>query len=312
MNYRKTCSSFKSSNKMNDIVYYIYEPLCDIRGILQISHGMCEYIERYEEFIDYMAAQGILVCGNDHLGHGDSILSEDDLGYFAPENGWKHLVKDLKYLTDLMKEKYPLIPYFILGHSMGSFLLRAYIMEYGSELRGVIISGTGGPNPLAGFGEYLSKFMIKRKGQRYRSKLFNKIFFHGFNKGIREDLSTFSWLTHDTSIVTQYTNNLKCNYIFTLNGFHNLIKVQRLTTNKAWANGIPKDIPKLIISGDKDPVGNWGKGINYTYNRLLKANVVDVTLKLYKDGRHEMLNEINRYEVYDDIWKWMKQYISPL
>lgn len=311
MNYKKTCSQFKSSNKVSNVTYYIYEPACDIRGILQISHGMCEYIERYEEFIDYMTSQGILVFGNDHLGHGNSINSDDDLGYFAPKNGWKCLVNDLKFLSDMIKDKYPYVPFFILGHSMGSFLLRAYISKYGSDLTGIIISGTGGINPLAGFGEFLTTKMSKIKGSRYRSKLFNKIFFHGFNKGIKDDLSTFAWLTHDKLIVDKYTNDFKCNYIFTLNGFLNLIKVQRLTTDKAWTDTVPKELPILIISGDKDPVGNWGKGVTSTYNNLVKANIVDITLKLYKDGRHEMLNEINRFEVFDDIEKWMNQYILP-
>lgn len=307
MNYHKTVSSFKSTDRIHNIAYYIYEPTTNqpIKGILQISHGMCEYIQRYEEFIGFVTSQGFLVCGNDHLGHGGSVESKDDLGYFAKENGWECLTNDLKQLTHLMKKQYPSLPYFMLGHSMGSFLLRAYLIKYGDQLTGAIISGTGGKNPIAKIGELLISKIAIKKGDHYRSKKFNKIIFGGYNKRFPNNLSGFSWLTRDPVIVERYSNDPNCNFIFTANGFKNLIKVQRVTTKKSWANKVPKQLPIFLLSGDMDPVGNYGKGVKETYHNLLGANVVDVSIKLYKDGRHEMLNETNRKEVFEDIVRWM-------
>lgn len=204
MNYKKINWNFKSSNGTSDISSYIYEPLCQIKGILQISHGMCEYIERYDNFIAYMTERGILVCGNDHLGHGNSIKSKEDLGYFSKHDGWQYLVKDLKQLTDLLKDKYPSLPYFILGHSMGSFLLRAYISNYGNEITGAIISGTGSKNPLAPFGYRFIFIIGKLKGDYYRSRSFNKLTFNGYNKRFLKENSSLSWLTRDKTIQDLY------------------------------------------------------------------------------------------------------------
>lgn len=309
MYYKKINWNLKSSNGTSDISCYIYEPLCQIKGIVQISHGMCEYVERYDNFIAYMTERGILVCGNDHLGHGNSIKSKEDLGYFSKHGGWQYLVKDLKQLTDLVKDKYPSLPYFIFGHSMGSFLLRAYISNYGNEITGAIISGTGSKNPLAPFGYRFISIIGKLKGDYYRSKSFNKLFFSGYNKRFLKENSSFSWLTRDKTIKDLYEKDEKCNFIFTANGFKNLIEVQRLVTKNSWFYTVPKNLPLFILSGEEDPVGNYGKGVKDTYSGLLRANVTDITLKLYKDGRHEMINETNYKEVYQDLLDWITKYI---
>ncbi len=309
MKYTKSTSHFRSSGGNTDITYYIYEPTCTIRAILQVCHGMYEYLDRYQDFIQNMTSHGILVCGNDHLGHGNSIKSMDDLGQLSEEKGWQNLVLDVKHLTDLIQKNYPSIPIFIFGHSMGSFLLRAYLTQYGSNLYGVIMSGTSGFNPAAGFGEFLIKRIYKRKGPLFRSKSFHRIMFGGFNKYFMKDASVVAWLTRDKTIVEKYINDSKCNFVYTTNGFLNIIKLQRFVTSKVWANKIPKQVPILLISGDMDPVGNYGKGVKQTYRQLKQAGVESVSIKLYKDGRHEMHNELNKEDVYKDVIDWMNQFI---
>ena len=163
MNYTKSSNTFKSSNCSSDITYYVYETLTTPKAILQISHGMCEYIERYEHFINFLTGHGFIVCGNDHLGHGKSADTKDKLGYFALENGWSYLPDDLSILTKIMKEQYPDLPIFLFGHSMGSFVARIYITRYSELINGAIICGTSGSNPLIGAGKVVINLVKKIK-----------------------------------------------------------------------------------------------------------------------------------------------------
>lgn len=310
MSYNKTSDTFPSSNGLYNIHYYIYTPKKPVRYLLQISHGMCEYIERYEGFIKFMARQGILVAGHDHAGHGRSINTPDDLGYFSNDPYDLTLVKDLKTMSDLLSERYPDLPHFILGHSMGSFILRKYLMQFGRSLSGIIISGTGGENPAAGPGIQLANSISAVRGDRYRSTLFNKIFFNGFNKKFKAENDRFSWLSSDKNVVRAYHDDPKCNFVFTMNGFKGLLSVMKDVTGDEWAPKVPKEVPIHLLSGMQDPVGNYGKGVQETYTKLIEAGVKDVTMKLYDHGRHEMLNETRRREVYDDLLGVMEEMIS--
>lgn len=309
MGYRKKLDSYVSANNKTQIICYIYEPEISPVAILQISHGMCEYIERYEDFIGFLCTQGVLVCGNDHLGHGKSLPEPEGLGYFSKQDGDSHLVEDLQSLKNLMNAQYPELPYFMLGHSMGSFVLRKYLSLYGKELDGAIISGTAGPNPMSLPGQWLSNAMGVVKGNDYRSSFFNRLFFQGFNTPFEKEGLPFAWLSRDSEVVKAYAKDPLCNFIFTLNGFSNLLKVMGDVTKSSWPSSVPKDLPLLLLSGTMDPVGNFGSGVKKTYELLRSSGASDLTLKLYPDGRHEMLNEINREEVYQDINKWLKEKI---
>ncbi|MGB4588883.1 MAG: alpha/beta fold hydrolase [Clostridiaceae bacterium] len=309
MGYRKQLKSYRSADKKTEVICYIYEPEIPPVAILQISHGMCEYIERYEDFIGFLSIQGILVCGNDHLGHGKSLSEPTGLGYFSRQDGDSHLVEDLQSLKVLMGSLYPRLPYFMLGHSMGSFVLRKYLSLYGEELDGAIISGTAGPNPMTLPGQWLSTAMAKFKGDDYRSPFFNRLFFQGFNKPFENEGLPFAWLSRDSKVVEDYAEDSLCNFTFTLNGFSNLLKLMGEVTKPSWSSSVPKDLPLLLLSGTMDPVGNFGSGVEKTYDLLKNQGITNLTLKLYPDGRHEMLNEINREEVYQDINKWLKERI---
>lgn len=305
MNYTKEVHKTKSSNGETNITYYIYKPLHEPKAILQISHGMCEYLERYEDFIDFLTGNDILVCGNDHLGHKNSVISKDHLGYFAPKDGWKYLVKDLAKITYIMKDSYPNVPYFLLGHSMGSFIARLYISQFSSFVDGAIICGTAGSNPMIDIATFLTASVRKAKGDFYRSPFINKLMFGAYNKKYKPVRTSSDWLSKDEAIVDKYRNDEYCTFNFTASAYCDLVKLLRLISSNAWYNSIPKNLPIFLISGDMDPVGNYGKGILEVERRLKERNLTDLTMKLYKDDRHEILNELDRQTVYEDVLNWI-------
>jgi len=247
-NYKMANSTFtfQSSNHTNTVHAVIWEPEGKPRAILQIAHGMTEYIERYDEFAQFMIQNKILVVGNDHIGHGKSVESEVGWGYFAKKDGGKCIVEDMHSLTKIMKKNYPDTPYYLLGHSMGSFMLRRYIMNYGGELAGAIIMGTANqPLLMVLGGKILIKIETLLKGEKYRSELIEKIMFGAYNKGIKNVKTTNDWLTTDETIVEKYNNDPGCTYIFTLNGFRNLIDTILYIMKKKNYNKIPKNLPIL-------------------------------------------------------------------
>lgn len=310
MNYSKTVETLPSTNGLYDLHLYTYTPRKPPRFLLQITHGMCEYLERYEPFIRYLTGQGVLVAGHDHAGHGSSIRTLEDLGYFSDDPFDLTLVKDLKNVSDHFADRYPHLPHIILGHSMGSFVLRKYLMKFGRSLSGVLISGTGGTNAGIAPGIALAKSISGVRGERYRSSFFNSVFFNGFNKKFKEEPSPFAWLSRDPKILTAYEKDPKCNFVFTLNAFKGFLAIMRDVTTEDWALKLPKDVPFHLFSGKNDPVGAYGKGVLETYASLQAAEVRNVTVKLYEDGRHEMLNELNKKEVFSDLLTRMEEMIK--
>lgn len=307
MSYQKTTGFFLSANGIDQVAYYVYTPGEKPWAVLQLSHGMCEYIERYEQvpFLEEMTRAGVLVCGNDHLGHGKTAPKQEDLGYFDQKDGWRTLPKDLHQLTAKIRSLYPGLPIFLLGHSMGSFAARAYLSQYGQELAGALLVGTSGGEPLAGVGMALAKFIGLFKGDRHRSRLINGMAFGFYNRKYEQHRSSFDWLSRDPQIVDRYVEDPYCHFLFTLNGFYNLFHLLKTVSKKGWAQSVPKDLPILLLSGDMDPVGQFGKGVEKVCRRLREAGVKQVDCKLYEGGRHEIINEINRSDVYEDILRFL-------
>ena len=279
--------------------------------VFQIIHGMCEYIERYIPFIEYLTTKGFVVVGHDHLGHGQSVNNPDDLGYFGEPDPSDLLIKDIHSLRKITEKKFPNLPYFICGHSMGSYLLRQYICDYSKGLAGIIIIGTGYMSPcesLMSLG--FLNFMACIKGMRHRSKLAKKISIEmgPYKKYDHENKDVNnSWVTRDPEIVRQYYNDKKCQFDFTINGFYGLVQAIRYSCNPSNVARIKKDIPILFVSGDNDPVGNNGDGVKKSYEIMKLVGSVDVTLKLYEGSRHEVLNELNRKEVFEYILNWINE-----
>lgn len=283
-------------------------PEGEIKAVLQICHGMVEYIERYDEFARYLADRGYYVVGHDHLGHGQSVQSEADLGYFHETQGNKFVVGDIHQLRQMTQTKYPDVPYFILGHSMGSFLARQYIQMYGSGLKGVIIMGTGHkPALLLNVGKALCKIIASVKGWHYRSKLINNMAFGSYNKNFKPSKTQVDWVTSDPEQLAKYVADPLCTFTFTINGYYHLFCSIKELTQKEYLNKIPKDLPVFFVSGQNDPVGSFGKGVEKVYDTYKKCGLKDLTMKLYKDDRHEILNETDRPQVYEDLFVWLEQ-----
>ena len=297
---------FNSTSGKTKIHAVRYIPKGEIKAILQISHGMVEYIERYESFALFLNSKGILVTGNDHLGHGKSVNSKDDLGYFAKEDGNRAVLYDLYQLTQITKEKYPDIPYFLLGHSMGSFYARQYLCEFGHELNGAIIMGTGcQPFLLVQAGRLLTSAAALFKGWRCRCSFINNIAFGSYNKHFEPARTTNDWLTKDTAIVDKYVADEYCNFIFTVNAYYNMFTGISRLYDKKLLSRMPKKLPVFFVAGEDDPVGDYGKGVLKAANMFKNAGMQNIKVKLYPTDRHEILNETDREHVYDDLYSWL-------
>ncbi len=306
-NYTLYKATYPSSDGQNTIVFYRYVPRETApRAILQISHGMCEYIGRYEPFADYLCGLGYLVAGNDHIGHGETAKSEADLGFTG---GAECLVDDVYRLTECLKAEYPGLPVVLFGHSMGSFVARRYLEKYPEAADAAMISGTGGPDSPTGFGKALTRFLMLFHGERYRSTFVKNIAFMGYNKHFESENCKDAWISRDREIVARYGKDPLCQFTFTLRGYYDLFTLLGKVSKKTWAGNLKKDLPILMISGDDDPVGAYGVGVKKVYDRMLAAQMSDVTLKLYDGARHEVLNETNRAEVFADIAAWLEQKI---
>ena len=299
-----------STDKKNNLHVYVWEPAEKIEAILQISHGMQEYIGRYKEFAEFMISKNVLVIGNDHLGHGLTAKDESDFGFFGSEKS-KTVVDDLYEVTKYAKEKYGNdIPYFLLGHSMGSFMARRYLMTYGNELTGAILSGTGSqPGAVLAGGRFVAFLTGLFKGERYKPSLLKQLAFGTYLNRIENPKTKSDWLCKDEAIVEKYNNDKFCTFEFTVDGYKTLFESIAFIQKKKNIEKIPKTLPVVFISGTEDPVGNYGKGVEKAYDDFDNAGITDCEMLLYHDGRHEMLNEIEREGVFEDINDWIKDHI---
>lgn len=297
---------YNSSDKITKIHAVEWIPEGEVKAVLQISHGMVEHIMRYDRFANYMNQFGFYVVGNDHLGHGESVTSNELHGYFQHPNGNKCVIKDIHHLRILTERKYPDVPYFVLGHSMGSFLIRQYIMIYGKGLSGAVIMGTGKKPEIAlCFGKLLCKIAAKFKGWNHHSRFVDSIAFSLNNKKFEPARTDKDWLTKDEAIVDAYIKDSLCSFTFTLNGFYNLFHSIQFAQNRKNIERIPKDLPLLLIAGGDDPVGDFGKGVRSVYKSYKNVRIRCVDIKIYKNDRHELLNETDYKDVYKYIKNWL-------
>lgn len=307
---RKEEFSFLSACGNTQIHGVSYIPQTPVRAILQITHGMVEYIERYEEFATYLTSHGFLVTGHDHLGHGFSVNSREDWGYFCKKNGNQVLIDDIYQLMKLTKTKYPSLPYFLLGHSMGSFYARQFLCSHGSQLTGAIIMGTGfQPAFLVSMGKFLCSFIALFKGWKYRCTFVDNMAFGSYNKKFLPARTSRDWLSKDEKKVDEYLAEPRCNFTFTLNAYYNMFHGISTLYKKEFLSRIPKNLPLFFVSGSEDPVGDFSKGVKAAADSLKEVGLTNITLKLYENDRHEILNEIDRQVVYEDLLSWLLTYI---
>ena len=283
-------------------------PEGEVKAVLQIAHGMVEFIGRYDRFGTFLASQGICVVGNDHLGHGASVVSQGDHGYFAEKDGNLCVIGDMHTLRELTQEKYPGIPYFLLGHSMGSFLARQYIEIHGEGLAGAIIMGTGmQPPAVLTAALAICRIDAALKGWRHRSSLLFNMALGSNNKKFEPARTKNDWLTKDEAIVDAYNANPWNNFKFTTNGYYNMFSGIAYAQKEENLKKIPRDLPILIVSGAEDPVGNFGEGPKQLEEVYRKTGLTDVRLKLYPGDRHEILNELDHDAVDADILSWVRE-----
>lgn len=302
--------TYKSKDDKTNIRAVIWKPDGEIKAIVQISHGMVEYMDRYVRFALSLNKRGILVCGNDHLGHGHSVTKATNLGYFAEKNADSILVEDLHTLTSIMKEKYPSVPYFLLGHSMGSFIARNYITLYSNDLSGSIIIGSGFKSKIvmnfAIFLTYVTQFY--HHGWYYRSPLLFKLTNGSFHKKFEEGKDNpLCWLTSDNTIINEYRSNPLSNFRFTCNGYKTLFTLIKKSCTKKYAKNIRKDLPLLILSGKDDPVGNFGVSIYKLEKFYRSVGIKVISMKLYNGMRHEIINEKNNVLPITDIINFIEK-----
>ncbi len=281
----------------------------EYKGIFQIAHGVSEHIERYDEFARFLAGNGYIVCGNDHLGHGKSVDSLDDLGFFAEENGDVRMVDDMHILYNIMHKRYPELPYFLFGHSMGSFCARVYATAFYNELSGLILCGTGELPSAAVVLEEPVNYLCKKLGARASipASLLDKL----TNIGIKDSRTDKDWLSRRTENVDSYIADPLCGNALKLGGLRDLLSLANTCCTDDWAFLIPPTLPILLVSGAKDPIGFNGKGVINVCDNLEDAGHEPKVI-LYPGDRHEILNEDDRENVYKDILSFVDGIIEPI
>lgn len=289
-------------------VRYRPEDTGQVRCVLQVVHGMAEYAERYEEFAAFLVERSFVVTGDDHLGHGKSVGQGGKQGYFCEQDPATVLVRDVHRLKKLTEELYPGVPYVLMGHSMGSFITRNYLCRYGTGISGAVIMGTGmQPKAVLDMARLVAGIQKFFCGPMHVSRLLDRLAFGGYGRGITDRRTAFDWLSRDRERVDRYIADPMCGFTFTVNGFGALFElVLRLYSPENLA-AVPRELPVFMVSGDADPVGDYGKGVRRAYDSLVAAGLTDIRLKLYPGGRHELLNETNRSQVMQDICRWVEE-----
>lgn len=283
----------------------IWEPKEQPIGILQIVHGIAEHTRRYDEFANFLTEKGLLVVAEDHMGHGQSLTEQESRGYFY--GGWFAAVEDTYQLLQDTKNAYPDIPYILFGHSMGSFMVRTILEKYpDSGINGCIICGTGWqPSAMLLAGVGLCKFVCKTNGEQNPSEFLHKVIFGAYNRRVEQPRTAFDWLTRVEDIVDAYAEDPMCGFIPSAGLLRDMLTGIAYIQNKENLQMMKKDLPVFLVAGDDDPVGAYGSGVHKTAEMFVRAGMENVTVRLYSQCRHEILNEINREEIMIDLWNWI-------
>ena len=299
----KKTFSVLSSDGVHKLCGVVYLPHGEACGLFHVVHGMTEHIARYDGLLSDMARAGFISFGYDNLGHGKTARDDSELGYIAKEKGWELLARDVGEYSEAVRAQFGRadMPYYLMGHSMGSFIARLAAQKFVKPSR-LIVMGTGGPNPAANVGLALIGVIKRVRGERHFSRLIDSIAFGSYNKrfGKATDGDKKLWLTNDESVRRAYYADKFCTFNFTVSAMGDLIRLIKYTNSAAWYREIPSEMPILLVSGADDPVGNYGKGVREVEKRLKKCQK-SVFCKLYEGARHEILNDFTYKAVLDDI-----------
>ena len=295
---------YPSADGEHTIHAVLWRPEGPVRGVVQIVHGICEYALRYEPFAQFLTGHGFAVTGNDHLGHGQSVKDPSEYGYFTQ---WSHLVRDVRALRELAGEKLPGLPYFLLGHSMGSFVARTYLIDYPGTVTGCALSGTAHHPPV---GVALGKLVTSFGDPKKVNKVFYALSIGAYNKSFAPTRTSADWICRDPQVVDAYLADPMCNFPTKGGMNHAMMTGLGRVGNARELAKMDKATPVYFFAGDRDPVGSMGRGVRKVYALFQKAGVRDLTLKLYPGGRHEMLNETNKDQVFADVLAWLEEHLS--
>jgi len=284
------------------------------RAVLQIVHGVNEYIERYRLFAEFMANHGYAVFGADLLGHGQSVTDKKDLGYIG-KGGNELLIRDIDELRRIAGERYPELPYLIMGSDVGSFLVRQYLVEgdplFAEDVCGAVLVGTGWlPESIVHMRKMLSGFSGMFLGEHYRSRLIDRMNWVGYNRRIQNPKTKNDWLSRDEAVVERFEEEPLCQVCPTVNAYYNIFKGIEISQDTRRMERLPANLSLLLISGAEDPAGDYGDGVRKAYMEYLEHSPCDVYIKLYEGDRHEILNEMNRERVFGDLLKWTDSFID--
>lgn len=302
---------YTSSTGLNSIYAKKCVPDTEPRAVVQIAHGIAEHIDRYDEFMLFLAENGIVAVANDHLGHGKTAQKPEEKGFFAIKNGWNHLVDDMVKLHDKIKAEYPDIPYIMFGHSMGSFLTRTYMIDHPDKYDYAILSGTGHQGAaLITSGHALANVLTRMNGVHGDGTALYKLAFGSYLNKIDNPRTEVDWISSDEAAVDKYVADKNCGFICTASVYRDMMGGIKYITDMKNIRKMDMTKPVYFLSGSDDPVGEYGKGVDRAYKAFCKAGMMDVYMKLYPGGRHEMLNEVNKEQVYKDTLDWINSKIQ--
>lgn len=281
------------------------------KAVIQLVHGMSEHIERYDDFANYLVGRGFVVCAEDHIGHGATAPNSDLFGHMPAHGGKDILLGDVHTLRRIVSECFEGVPYVLYGHSMGSFIARAYIARYGEGLAACVLSGTGNvPAPLSKFGRSLARMLAAMRGETHRSPFIDSMGAGGYGKKIKDARTQLDWLSTDDAVVDAYIADERCGFMFTVGGYATLLDLTAEVVTPECAAKVPKNLPVFFVAGDGDPVGDMGEGVRAAARLLRDAGVEHVDEKIYSGMRHEIHNEVGHEQVYDDIASWVEGCVS--
>ena len=302
--------TFNSCTPQNKIFTRLYEPDTEPVAVLQISHGMAEHSALYKPFCAYIAQRGFVVAINDHLGHGRSVSSGALYGHFGDCGGLYNVVEDVRNLQSIMREKYPELPYFLMGHSMGSFIAREFAAAYGASLTAAVFMGTsaGIPESVWKAERVYLNMLKKSKGGRAKLPYLEQIATGPYNRKFKPNRTPYDWVTSKMEEVDRFQNDPLCGFPLTVQGYIDLGTLLHAVNTDEWYRRVPKRLPVYLISGEDDPVGGGGKGVRKIEKKLRETGH-NVTTTLYPRIRHALVTEVNSDQVFEDVYRFLAQYL---
>lgn len=304
---KKITGKFPSASGLCNVHFYIYTPEKP-RAVMMLSHGKSEYFERYEGFAEFLCANGIALCGNDHIGHGRSVYNEEMYGYFGEERGYINMVRDLHRMRKIVDKKFPDLPKILMGHSMGSFLARIYLAKYPEDKQdAAIIMGTTGSTPGSPVFSKLINVLKKLKGSNTPQDAAEKLFAKIYGLRVKDKRTSNDWLSRDPENVDKFNSDPLCQHPFTMAGFRDLMDAMLFANSAPVIESTPIDVPIIFMSGDMDPIGEYGDGVRKAVKLYEKQGCDIRKVYLYEGARHELLFELNRDEVLNDILEFINE-----